>query len=180
MRQNSAKNQAHKSPTPAQIKYFRPALWKVSPVLFYILQSSAHRIAQFYVSICRIACTIAIKSCSFNSAIPCSSSPRTINTSPGFMSKIFLAFAGITICPFSPTFTIPNACFPFGKHLRDQPALLHIREGLSRLVFGKCLSGHINLLRQFLLRHSTHLPQHHQIIFEHVSSPFSLQSHTIL
>ena len=49
-----------------------------------------------------------------------------------------------------------------------------------RLVFGKCLPGHINLLRQFLLRHSTHLPQHHQIIFEHVSSPFFLQSHTIL
>ena len=66
------------------------------------------------------------------------------------------------------------------KHLGDQPALLHIREGLSRLVFGKRLPGHINLLRQFLLRHSTHLPQHHQIILEHVFSPFSLQSHTIL
>ena len=29
-----------------------------------------------------------------------------------------LAFAGITICPFSPTFTIPNACFPFGGNGR--------------------------------------------------------------
>lgn len=108
----SSKIQAHKSPTPAQIKYFRPALWKVSPVLFYILQSSAHRIAQFYVSICRIACTIAIKSCSFNSAIPCSSSPRTISTSPGFMSKIFLAFAGITICPFHRPSPFQTHAFP--------------------------------------------------------------------
>ena len=42
------------------------------------------------------------------------SSPRIIRLSPGSIRKIFLAFAGITICPLSPTFTMPKMCFPFG------------------------------------------------------------------
>ena len=51
---------------------------------------------------------------SLRMAMPCSSSPRISRLSPGCMSNIFRAFAGMTICPLSPTFTMPKMCFPLG------------------------------------------------------------------
>lgn len=51
---------------------------------------------------------------SLRMAMPCSSSPRISRLSPGCMSNIFRAFAGMTICPLSPTFTMPKTCFPLG------------------------------------------------------------------
>ncbi len=40
--------------------------------------------------------------------------PKDQQIIPGCMSNIFRAFAGMTICPLSPTFTMPKTCFPLG------------------------------------------------------------------
>src|SRR5699024_103726 len=60
------------------------------------------------------------KNSSFMSAIPgCSgfSSPKTTSLSPGLIPNTSLACLGRTICPRSPTRTVPNRCLPLGGML---------------------------------------------------------------